>query len=120
MPVGLLWRRRVNHNYPERNVIILPASLKEEIIEAGLLFSGHMGISKKKERKSQSYLWPNIDRHKQAHLNMHKICQERRVQHMERSEKLTPLQLCAKPNQQVQQVQLDLFGPLRTAKGKKW
>jgi hypothetical protein len=50
----LLWRRRTNHNYPDRNVIVLPASLNEEIIKAahGHSLSGQMGISKTKERIS--------------------------------------------------------------------
>jgi hypothetical protein len=49
---GLLWHRRTNNNYPDRNVIALPASLKEEIIEAAheQLLSRHMGVSKTKER----------------------------------------------------------------------
>jgi hypothetical protein len=50
MQDGLLCRQRVNHNYAERNVIVLTALLNEEIIEAahGQLLFNHMGISKLK------------------------------------------------------------------------
>jgi hypothetical protein len=58
-----LWRRRANNIDPEINVVVLPASLKEEIMQAahGQLLSGHTGISKTTERINQSYFCANIE-----------------------------------------------------------
>ncbi len=50
------------------------------------------------------------------HIGKCITCQERRFQHLERSEKLTPLPLCTEPNQRVH---IDLFGPLKSNSGKK-
>ncbi len=109
---------RANSNYPDRNVILLPAFLREEIVEAahGQLLSGHMGVFETKERICQSYYWPNMDADIYKHIYKCTTCQERRFQHLERSEKLTPLPLCTEPNQRVH---IDLFGPLKSNSGKK-
>jgi hypothetical protein len=62
--------KKNNNNYQDRNVIILPAYLRQEIIKAahGQLLSGHMGVSKPKERICQSYYWPNMDANISKHI----------------------------------------------------
>jgi hypothetical protein len=50
------------------------------------------------------------------HIGKCTTCQERRFQHLERSEKLTPLPVCTEPNQRVH---IDLFGQLKSNSGKK-
>ena len=49
---GLIWRRKTCNDYPERNVIVLPQSLKQDVIEAahGNVLVGHGGITKTQER----------------------------------------------------------------------
>jgi hypothetical protein len=68
-------------------------------------------FEKTKERISQSYYWPNMEKDSAKHIEIWTACQERRFQHMKRSEILMRL-----PNQGVH---MDLFGPLQTTKEKK-
>jgi hypothetical protein len=80
---------------------VLPASLKQEVIQAahGQLLSGQSGISERAERINQFYYWPNMGVDICQHIEKRTTCQERRFQHIERSEILTPLPLCTEPIQ---------------------
>ena len=75
-----------------------------------------MGVPKTKERICQSYYWPNMDADISKHIDKCTTCQGRRFQHLERTEKLTPLPLCTEPNQRVH---IDLFGPLKSNSDNK-
>jgi hypothetical protein len=50
------------------------------------------------------------------HFDKCTTCQERRYQHVERTEELTPLPQCPELNQRVH---VDLFGPMKPNSGKK-
>jgi hypothetical protein len=115
---GLIWRRRTSHDYPKRNVIVLPQSLKQDVIEAahGNVFAGHGGIPKTQDRIEQSYFWPSMTKDIAKHIEECTTCQHRRQQHHQKDKILSPLPICTQPNQRVH---VDLISPLKTEKGKK-
>ena len=55
---NILWRRINRHDMPQRNVVVLPLSLTDEIIHDThtSLLAGHEGIARTKERLLQNYL----------------------------------------------------------------
>ena len=81
----LIWRRRANKGYPDRNVIVLPQAFKSEIISAahGQLLSGHQGINKTQERIEQSYYWPNMNQDIAKHVQHCLTCQKEETQQTE-------------------------------------
>ncbi len=116
---GLLWSWWTSNNYQAEMLLFCQHLFEIKIIEAahGQLLSGHMGLSKTRQRICQSYNWPNMDADISKQIDKFTPCQERRFQYLERSEKLTPLPLCTEPNQRVH---IDLFGPLIPTQAKKW
>ena len=110
----ILWRRLNRHDMPQRNVLLLPLSLTDEIIHDThtSLLSGHEGISRTKERLLQNYFWPNMENKISQHVTACTRCQVRRTSDRPRPPLLTSMPQCTSLNQRVA---IDLMGPLRTS-----
>jgi hypothetical protein len=76
------------------------------------LLVGHDGIHKMKERLLQYYYWPVMDADIAAHLKYCHHCQMRRKDNCQPPALLSSLPQLTKPNQQVN---ADIFGPLKTS-----
>jgi len=76
------------------------------------LLVGHDGIHKMKECLLQYYYWPVMDADIAAHLKYCHHCQMRRKDNCQPPALLSSLPQLTKPNQQVN---ADIFGPLKTS-----
>ena len=115
---GLVWRR-IKRNYePSRVVLLLPQSLKNEVMQQahGTLMAGHDGTLKTKERILSCYYWNGMDKDINDFIQQCHKCQLRKPSTGHSPALLTPLPQGTEPNQRVH---ADLFGPLRASDGNK-
>jgi hypothetical protein len=99
-------------------VILLPQTQIVNVLKDahGHLLSGHDGLLKTKERISQCYYWPGMDKDIQDHLHSCHKCQIRKTNDTPSPTLLTPLPQPTEPNQRVH---ADLFGPLKISGNNK-
>jgi transposase InsO family protein len=117
---SILWRRIRRHDAPARTVLVVPATLVDELVHEAhnSPLAGHEGVTKTKERLLQSYFWPNMDSDISRHVQACRRCQARRKDIKPTHNLLTPLPQCTAMNQRCH---MDLFGPLKTSsQGKKF
>ena len=117
---SILWRRVHRFNTPPRTVLVVPATLVDNLVHETHTsqLAGHEGVTKTKERLLQSYFWPNMDADISRHTTACQRCQARRRDIKPIHNLLSPLPQCTEMNQRVH---MDLFGPLKTsAQGKKF
>ena len=114
----LVWRRIKRAYEPSRVVLLLPQSLKEEVLQQahGTLMSGHDGILKTKERILSCYYWNGMDQDINNFIKRCHKCQIRRKGSNHSPALLTPLPQGTEPNQRIH---ADLFGPLRASDNRK-
>ncbi len=113
---GVIWKR-LGANQQHRSVLLVPQHLIPEILHEahGHLLAGHFGVTKTKQGLLQSYYWPIMERDITEHLRRCDKCQLTKKGKMAQK-LLSPLLQCTEPNQQVN---ADLFGPLKTSEGDK-
>ena len=114
----LVWRRIKRSYEPSRVVLLLPETLKEEVMQQahGSLMAGHDGILKTKERILSCYYWNGMDQDINNFIKRCHKCQIRRKGSNHSPALLTPLPQGTEPNQRVH---ADLFGPLRASDNRK-
>jgi hypothetical protein len=114
----IVWRRIKKRGEIDRVVILLPQTQIVNVLKDahGHLLSGHDGLLKTKERISQCYYWPGMDKDIQDHLHSCHKCQIRKTNDTPSPTLLTPLPQPTEPNQRVH---ADLFGPLKISGNNK-
>jgi hypothetical protein len=114
----LVWRRIKRKGETDQVVIMLPQTQISHVLKEahGHLLSGHDGLLKTKERISQCYYWPGMDKDIQDHLQSCHKCQIRKVNDTPSPTLLTPLPQPTEPNQRIH---ADLFGPLKISGNNK-
>jgi hypothetical protein len=57
---GLIWRRRTSHDYPEKNEIVLPQSLKQDVLKLPMemFWQGMEALQKLKTESSNPNIGP--------------------------------------------------------------
>ena len=111
----ILWHHISCHNMPHRNILLLPLSLSDEIIQDthSSLLSGHEGISRTKKRLLLHYFLPNTEAKISQHVNTCLCCH---TSDKPKPPVLTSMPQCTSLNQRMAG---DLMGPLRTSYQEK-
>ena len=78
---GLLYRKILMNTWREgeslHKLLIIPSKYRQKIIEEGHAgtFSGHLGITRTKQRISQNFYWPKMGKRIKAFCQSCDICQ---------------------------------------------
>jgi len=105
---GLVWRRIKRQYEPSKVVLLLPQTLKLQVMQQahGEELSGHDGVLKTKERILSCYYWNGMDKDINEFIKRCHKCQLRRPNSNHAPALLSPLPQATEPNQRVH---ADLF-----------
>ena len=79
---GIIWRKSTNDDSTEKYKIVLPESLRKEVLETyhNSLMAGHGGVRKTYNRVKEQFYWPNMIADVKKHCSECHICAMKKLQ----------------------------------------
>lgn len=101
-------------------LLVVPTPLREDVLQAchDEPSAGHLGYTRTLARIQQSYYWPRLSSVVREYVRTCRDCQRRKMPPNRPAGLLQPIQIPARP---FEQVGMDLLGPFPTSsQGNKW